>query len=313
MHDFEQTEHLRGREAFSAELALMSGGASGSSTYRVHGLSEPCVLKVTNAESAKDVRTRGHREIHFYRELAADVPLRTPQVLASLIEKSGACVLLIEAHAPIKAVHELSNEVFAEVARQLASLHAMYWGQTSQLDHLSWLKKPEILNIANDMQQAFKTWQRLAQQPQFREILNSETLREIEFALTTLRGKPKYGSEAMLTLCHGDCHLGNLLRDQEGGLVWADWQEVGIGYGSSDLTFLIQRAEASGANVSHEVVLAAYCESLRAAGVQGVEKHVIQFAMRESERCTRLLYWPHHMMDATSETMTRHLAQIFSS
>jgi hypothetical protein len=114
-----------------------------------------------------------------------------------------------------------------------------------------------------------------------------------------------------MTLCHGDCHLDNLLRDQDGHLIWADWQEVRIGYGPSDLTFLMQRAEANGADIAHDRIVAAYCKALKAAGVAGVNERAITSAMNESERRTRLLYWPNYMSDATLEGMAHHLTHIF--
>ncbi len=85
-------------KALAAPLTLLSGGGSGASTYRVHGLSEPCVLKIIEDESADHIRTRGYREIHFYTELAVHLPLHTPRVLASLLQESGDCALLIAAY-----------------------------------------------------------------------------------------------------------------------------------------------------------------------------------------------------------------------
>ena len=57
-----------------------------------------------------------------------------------------------------------------------------------------------------------------------------------------------------MTLCHNDCPIGNLLRD-EGRLVWADWQEAGIGQGANDL---YQRADMP----VDRVVVRAYQERL---------------------------------------------------
>ena len=311
MDNVEHTSKWRIEEALSAQLELLSGGASGASTYRVHGLTEPCVLKVIDAQSADEVRARSHREIRFYQELSARIPLRTPHVLASSIDESGACALLIAAYEPMPAAQALREDVFTEIARQLAGFHALYWNQTDQLASLSWFGKPKTIDSSDAVQHASKTWHELAQRPQFREILTDSTLREIELALQTLETTPEYGPEAALTLCHGDCHLDNLLRDQQGDLIWADWQELRIGYGPSDLTFLLQRAEADGANVALDIVIAAYCKALEAADVQGVSEKTIKSAMHESERRTRLLHWPEYMTDATPEAMTRHLKHIF--
>ncbi len=313
MDNVEKTRRLRIEEALSAHLELLSGGVSGAATYRVHGLTEPCVLKVTVAESAAYVRARGYREIRFYDELAAGIPIHTPRVLASLIEESGYCALLISAHEPMKAATELNDADFTDIAKQLASFHAVYWNRTNQVDNRLWLEKPKTLDLTDDARHAYETWQTLARQPQFYEVLTDSTLRDLEAALGEVKAKPEYGPETVMTLCHGDCHLDNLLRDQEGRLLWVDWQEVRIGHGSSDLTFLLQRAEANGANIAHDTVIAAYCNALQAAGVEGVDEASIKFAMNESERRTRLLYWPDYMRDATAENMAHHLTRIFSA
>jgi thiamine kinase-like enzyme len=305
------TRRSRIDAALAAQLELLNGGVSGASTYRVHGLAEPCVLKVIEAESAEYVRARGYREIHFYDELAAHLPLRTPRVLASLIEGSGYCALLIAAYEPIKPANELRADDFIEIATQLARLHAVYWNRTDQLATLSWLVKPTTPDLTNDTRHARETWLALAQQPQFQEILTESRLHEIESALEDVRTKPEYGRGTAMTLCHGDCHLDNLLRDQDGDLIWADWQEVGIGYGPNDLTFLMQRAEANGADIAQDIIVTVYCKALEAAGVEGVNQSAITSAMNESERRTRLLYWPDYMSDATTEGMAHHLTRIF--
>ncbi len=309
----EKTRRLQIEEALSADLELLSGGVSGAATYRVHGLTELCVLKVIAADSAAYVRARGCREIYFYDELAARIPLHTPRVLGSLIEESGSCALLLAAYTPMKPASELKGAEFTEIARELASFHAVYWNHTDQLDNLSWLEKPKPSDLTKDARHAYETWQALAQQPQLREVLTDATLGEIESALVEVRTEPDYGPDTTMTLCHGDCHLDNLLRDGEGRLLWADWQEVRIGYGPSDLTFLIQRAEANGADIAQDAVIATYCSALEASGVESVNEDAIKFSMNESERRTRLLYWPDYLRDAAPETMAHHLMRIFSA
>jgi len=311
MSSHETTRRSRIDAALAAQLELLSGGVSGASTYRVHGLAESCILKVIEAESADDARARGYREIHFYDALAAHVPLRTPRVFASLIDPSGYCALLIAAYEPMKSANELRSDEYTEIAKQLAGLHAQYWNRTDQLATLAWLVQPASPDLTNDVQHARETWQALAQRPQFHDILTESTLHAIEAALIDVITTPAYDPATAMTLCHGDCHLDNLLRAQDGALVWADWQEIHIGYGPSDLSFLLQRAEAQGATIAHDIVIAAYCNALKSAGVAGVNEGAITTAMNASERRTRLLYWPNYMYDATTEHMRYHLTRIF--
>lgn len=299
-------------QALAAQLELLSGGISGASTYRVHGLSEACVLKVIEAESAEYIRARAYREIHFYNELAEDLPVHTPRLLASLVQESGYCALLIAAYQPLKQANQMRPDEFAHIATQLAQLHATYWNRTELLSRFAWLAKPAPPDLTQDTHHAHETWLALAQRPQFHDILTTSLLQDIEFALVEISTKPEYNSATALTLCHGDCHLDNVLCDQHGQLIWADWQEVHIGYGPADLTFLIQRAEANGANIAYDDVIVAYCKALEAAGVEGVDERAITAAMNESERRTRLLYWPDYMSDATTEHMAHNVARIFS-
>lgn len=306
------TQPWRIDQALAAHLELLSGGVSGASTYRVHGLPEACVLKLTKAESADYIRARAYREIYFYEQLAEELPLHTPRLLASCIQESGECALLIAAYQPLKVANQLCTDDFAQIATQLAHLHAKYWNLTESLSSYTWLPQPMVPDLAQDVQHARETWHVLAQRPQFRTILTASRLHDIEGALVQISTKPEYSPAIALTLCHGDCHLDNLLCDQNGDLIWADWQEIQIGHGPTDLTFLIQRAEANSATITHDVLIAAYCTALEADGVEGVDQHAITAAMNESERRTRLLYWPDYMHDATTERMAQHLTRIFS-
>lgn len=313
MDDLEKPPRSLIEAALAARLELLSGGASGASTYRVHGLAEPCVLKVIDASGAGHVRARGVREIRFYDEIAARLPLHTPRVLASLVEASGYCALLLAAYAPVKPANETSDAEFSEIAEQLGRFHAVYWRRTDQLDAFSWLARPVSLDLSQDARHASETWRALARQPQFGEVLTAATLRDIDAALVKIRTRPEFGPAAATTLCNGDCHLDNLLRDRDGRLVWADWQEVRLGHGPNDLSFLLQRAEAGGADVARDFVIAAYCAALGAAGVKGVNESAITSAVNASERRTRLLYWPDYLGGVSAEVMARHLTRIFST
>ena len=201
------TQPWRIDQALAAHLELLSGGVSGASTYRVHGLSEVCVLKVTEAESAEYIRARAYREIQFYKQLAKDLPVQTPRLLASRIQESGECALLIAAYQPLKPANQLQPDEFTQIARQLAHLHAKYWNRTESLSRYAWLPQPIAPDLAQDARHAQETWLALAQRPQFRAILTASRLHDIESALGEISTKPEYSSAIPLTLCHGDCHL----------------------------------------------------------------------------------------------------------
>jgi len=54
-----------------------------------------------------------------------------------------------------------------------------------------------------------------------------------------------------------DCHVDNLLRE-DGELVWADWQSVGVGSPAGELAFLWSRADADGADLPYDAMFDVY-------------------------------------------------------
>src|SRR5688500_7766594 len=112
------------------------------------------------------------------------------------------------------------------------------------------------------------------------------------------------------TLCHGDCHIGNLLYDADDRLVWADWQEVGIGRGPDDLSFLLQRAMADGAAVPEASLLAAYRDELTTATGTKLSLETLQRVMDTFELRTRRLEWPPYLSMADDNVIAAHLARL---
>jgi aminoglycoside phosphotransferase (APT) family kinase protein len=113
-----------------------------------------------------------------------------------------------------------------------------------------------------------------------------------------------------MTLCHGDCHIGNLLYDAGDRLVWADWQEVGIGRGPDDLSFLLQRAVADGASVPETSLLAAYRDELIALTGTSLTLKTLQGIMDAFELRTRLLEWPPYLAMGDDRRIAAHVARI---
>ena len=111
-----------------------------------------------------------------------------------------------------------------------------------------------------------------------------------------------------LTLCHGDCHAGNLLRDSTDQLVWADWQEVGVGYGPEDLSIFFQRAEAMGASPPRDEMALAYRRRMEAVTGEQIPAETLHRAIDFSELWARLLLWPLYLAFLPEERF-RHAMQ----
>lgn len=195
-----------------------------------------------------------YREIRFYVDLADRIPLQVPTVLGTSAGASASW-LCLSAEWPAPPVETWPEHWYLEVARQLGRFHATFWNSTQELSGLPWLRTHEWYPIPAVIQQASASWQTLAAQPGYQRVLTLDVIGWIETMVRAVDGPDPALQSLPLTLCHGDCHHGNLLINAAGEWVWADWQEVGIGRGPEDLSFFLQRARMAGGRVPEEVAI----------------------------------------------------------
>ena len=201
------------------------------------------------------LKTTSRREVAFYG-MAGRLPVRVPRVVAA----AGTC-LLLEALVPGPAAADWPAAHWHEVAGQLGALH-----------------RPQVAA-------AFHGWLTRKTPARRPEAAARACWTAGELALLDRIGD--LGVDLPACLIHGDLHAGNLLRDAEGALVWADWQEVGIGQGPEDLALLWQRAEFDGADPPRTAMLATY------AAARGIPcDDVLVRATTAAELRLLLLDWP---------------------
>lgn len=244
------------------------------------------VLKVVSAEGTSSTLERMRRELRFYLELARDIPLRVPRLLGWIDGDSGLA-LLLSAYTPVRTPRRTD---FAGIARDIALLHGAFWERTETLSGYSWLRSASDATDMESVERAQQWWQALAGQEATRHLVTARVLSWLERLLGDISQLDGALEGLPLTLCHGDCHTGNVLRDGEGHWVWADWQEVGLSRGPEDLSFLLQRSNGLPATVEYEVI-SAYCDQLAAAGIS-VEGQVVRWVLDAFELRTGLLQWP---------------------
>jgi hypothetical protein len=309
---------------------VLQDGISGSRTYRLEldsvaaaalvaataAAAGTTVLKITLADSAPYVYARARREFHFYHDLAGHIPLRVPRLLASHADDAFGVCILLAAYRPVDPTQAWQEPEYLEMARQLATFHACYWARTDDLAALSWLRQPESPPSEAQIEGARAAWRELLRQERLRDFLPAGSLQAIDDALDRA---PEMGADLCpfpMTLCHGDCHLGNLLRDPHDNLVWADWQEVGLGCGPEDLSFLLQRAYPAGDAPLAPAVTEAYQAALEAATGQRVPLSAVRRAMDAFELRMRLLQWPFYLGQAPVawvSGMARRVEQLVQS
>jgi hypothetical protein len=100
-------------------------------------------FSATHPEARAAVHSMGfyEREIGFYRDLAADCPVRTPRCYFGEVEMDSGASLLLE---DLTWMHNLSSgggsvDKAELVIREIAKLHAAWWGD-ARLDQIPWLQ-----------------------------------------------------------------------------------------------------------------------------------------------------------------------------
>lgn len=255
----------------------LAGGASGSA---VHLLSldgdREVVLKVTTGGD------RGRRELGFYREVAALLPVRTPRLLAGVETAEGQTVLLLTDARPAPPPDRWSARDWERAAAQLGALHRPEVAEC--VTGFGWLTGVEAApgsappDHGVGERRARAAWRRLGQEPLAGPLLDRDG--EFGDALSRLP----------TCLCHGDWHVDNLLLDADDEFVWIDWQEAGLDRGPGDLALLWQRAEFDGADPPREAMFAAYAQA------RGIPLDATLRAATMAAEIRMILYgWPDHL------------------
>jgi hypothetical protein len=270
-------------------IERLSGGLSGASVLRVEVDGRAMVLKLTSPGADGVVRERAERESHFYRGLAASVPVQVPELIGQASGDGEGTLLLLAAYPPAPPLVDWKLADYERVARDLGMLHGTFWGVVPG-DLPGWLGTvPRVLvDMAGE---ASSRWAGLDVDDALLPLRRAAELTALEV--------PRLDRERErlpLTLCHGDAHRDNLLRGESGAWVWADWQEVRLREGVGDLSFFWQRAFAVTDSVPPvEGLLGAYGEGLSQAGVSKVSEADLGQAVAWSELVSWLIAWPPYL------------------
>jgi hypothetical protein len=288
---------------------VLGRGISGAATYRVTIDGTDSVLKLTAARSAPDVCERARREIAFYRQMAAHIPLRVPGVFGAHTDAEGF-VLLLAAYEPAPPPATWQAERYLTAARDLARFHAAFWDKRGPLDAYPCVLRPRREDPRADIERAHGYWRVLRERPQLVGILTVQQDRWIHRVVAGMGVVEAVIASLPLTLCHGDCNPGNVLVAPDGGLIWADWQEVRAARGPEDLSFLLQQATICGGSVPYDAVLATYQETLAAATGQDIPLALIRHVVAAAELRSRALHWPAYLGAAAPDDVAAMLHRI---
>lgn len=210
------------------------------------------------------------KEVGFYRELAPQLDVRVPRVLATEIGDDGVdFILLFEDLGPARGGNQLDSCSAADARfamRQAAALHAPSWNNSAIID-TPWLRPrdgqvDQVKALYPNAQGIFRDRYKDSLEPEYMSICE---------ALNDARDRWFGLERGVKCLIHGDFRLDNMLFDVQGGaepIAVLDWQTTAVGNALTDIGYFLGTGIGNDLREAHEdELLDLYCAEMSARGV----------------------------------------------
>jgi hypothetical protein len=216
-----------------------------------------------------DMTGLGVAEARFYRDGAADVPVRVPVCHFSALDDDGRFVMVLEdlvasgCRFPGPGDADVADDV-AAIVDALAHLHAPFWGdpRLDVDDGLGWVRHGNRVAFEHGGAYFARALELFGDEmgPTFRRLAELYVEKAPGIAQLLGAGPP--------TLIHGDPHLGNLFLDgKEAGFF--DWGMLWRATGVRDVAYVLGNSTRVEVRRAHEREwLQHYVEVLASHGVE---------------------------------------------
>ncbi len=198
------------------------------------------------------------REVSFYRELAATLPIFTPHALVTEIDPANDdFTLLLADMAPARQGDQLAGCSCDDARTALgeaAALHAPRWGDPA-LETIDWLAvRPAALTAMVDTMlpmiiTLFKD--------RYAGILEPDCIAMIE-RLPAAIVSGRHDRSTPRTIVHGDFRLDNIMFEVNDGahpMATLDWQTISVGPGVVDVAYFLSAGLDPETRRTHETSL----------------------------------------------------------
>ena len=215
-------------------------------------------------------------EVRFYREIAPNLPISRPAVLAGQSGFGRGATLVLSDVTEFGATPGRPSDILThlqaiKVIEQLARFHACYWNTVQQDQNFNWLAAP-----VRRLEDMLGTLLAVPLMKRGLKLAGKHVPSHLHGPTMHYARKRKaamqFLSEKAQTLIHHDCHPGNLFWHQSiPGFL--DWQMVRIGEGVSDVAYFLATALDPEIRRSHEHrLLETYLQALAEKGISGLDQ-----------------------------------------
>ena len=274
------------------EKKLLAGGKSGAKVYDIGG--EYVLKQIYRGELGNDELYESYRkEAWWYAAGGAGLDC-LPEVLDLKSTNDEISILMKRCRALSR--REINTQLLEKIMKALASVH------TAEIPTLLKQKQHEAQPLSEE--------QICACMEGWRTVLDEHPSAFDGTSLERIAGDINkiifwHGSEEAV-LSHGDFHWDNLLMDNQGRIIICDWQGVGTGAASGDLSFFFGRLRGDGIQVHEQETVEAYGREIRQFSGKRVTWEEVDRHIRAANVITSFTCW-HQYLHGCSEGRVREI------
>ncbi len=215
------------------------------------------------------------REVRFYREVAATVPIRLATCWAAEWDAAdGSFLLLLEDLAPAVVGDQLRGASVPEadaVIDMAARLHATHWDAAALASLGTWMARPDHVDRGAQLAMLWTmAWPQFVARHEHRLSAADHRVAERFGQAIAAWANDRPGPRTMI---HGDFRTDNMLFGATNGARWVvpvDWQTPAIGLGVGDVAYFIGASVlADDRRANEERLVRRWFDGLHDAGVRG--------------------------------------------
>ena len=274
------------------EKKLLAGGRSGARVYDIGG--EHVLKQIYRAELGDDELYETYRKEAWWYAVGGAGLDCLPEVL-DLRNTDDEISILMKRYQALSR-REMNTELLEKIMRTLASVHAT--------------EIPPLLKQKQHAAQPLLEEQIRVSVEGWRTVLDEHPGAFDGAPLERIAGEINriifwHGSEEAV-LGHGDFHWDNLLMDNQGRIIICDWQGVGTGAASGDLSFFFGRLRGDGIQVNEQEIVEAYGREIRRLSGKRVTWEEVDGHIRAANVITSFTCW-HQYLHGSSEGRVREI------
>ena len=262
-------------------------GRSGADVYEINGDS---ILKhVERRKLNASLFDTYTREALFYRAKAENTGGYLPKIIKLEISDDEIILLMKKYRCPGRSC--IDEQMIRKVAKALARVHT-----DSIPEFLSGGSKPAEPLSGQQIKESMAGWTRILE-----EHPGSFDETPLEHIAEKVKRIIAWHNSEERVLIHGDFHWDNLLEDEWGNILICDWQSVGLGGASGDLSFFMSRLGSDGVTLDPKLFLKCYADAIMELSGKAVDIRSVTRHIAAANVITSFVFWHQFLHGAETE------------